>query len=56
MAPAELEAVLLSHPDVLDAAVIGIPDGEAGELPKAFIVKRRGSLTESDVTKFVASQ
>ncbi len=35
--PAELEAVLVSHPSVADAAVIGIPDEEAGELPKAFI-------------------
>ena len=32
-APAELEAVLLRHPDVTDAAVIGPPDDEAGEVP-----------------------
>jgi len=38
VAPAELEAVLLSHPMVADAAVVGSPDEEAGEVPKAFLV------------------
>ena len=38
VAPAELEAVLIAHPAVADVAVIGIPDEEAGELPKAYIV------------------
>lgn len=38
VAPAELEAVLLTHPDVLDAAVIGVEDASAGEVPKAFVV------------------
>ena len=36
--PAELEAILISHPDVADCAVIGVPDEEAGEIPKAFVV------------------
>ena len=35
VAPAELEALLLRHPDVADAAVIGLPDDEAGEIPVA---------------------
>ena len=39
VAPAELEAHLLSHPAVGDAAVIPVPDDAAGELPKAFVVK-----------------
>lgn len=39
--PAELEAVLLTHPCVADAAVIPIPDDEAGEVPKAIIVLRQ---------------
>ena len=36
--PAELEALLLGHPEVADVAVVGVPDEEAGELPKAFVV------------------
>jgi acyl-CoA synthetase (AMP-forming)/AMP-acid ligase II len=38
VAPAELEAVLLAHPEVADAAVVGVPDEEAGEVPAAFVV------------------
>ena len=38
VAPAELEALLLTHPAVLDAAVVRRPDEEAGEIPKAFVV------------------
>jgi long-chain acyl-CoA synthetase len=38
VAPAELEAVLLEHPDVSDCAVLGVPDQEFGEAPKAFVV------------------
>ncbi len=41
--PAELEALLLTHPAVSDAAVVGVPDEEAGELPKAFIVVAAGT-------------
>lgn len=40
IAPAELEALLLEHPAVADAAVIGKPDEEAGEVPKAFVVRK----------------
>lgn len=39
VAPAELEALLITHPGVADVAVIGVPDEEAGEVPKAFIVR-----------------
>jgi acyl-coenzyme A synthetase/AMP-(fatty) acid ligase len=38
VAPAELEAVLMSHPLISDAAVVASPDDEAGEVPKAFLV------------------
>jgi acyl-CoA synthetase (AMP-forming)/AMP-acid ligase II len=41
VAPAELEALLLSHPDVEDAAVVGAPDPGSGEIPKAFLVTSR---------------
>lgn len=52
--PAELEALLISHPDIEDAAVIGVPDVEAGELPMAFVVRKaNATLTEKDVHVFV---
>jgi len=47
VAPAELEALLLTHPDVDDAAVAGVPDREAGEVPHAWIV--RSGPVEADV-------
>lgn len=55
VAPAELEALLLSHPAVADAAVIPSPDEEAGEIPKAFIV-RKGELTVEEIQEWVAKQ
>ncbi|MDQ6827725.1 MAG: 4-coumarate--CoA ligase family protein, partial [Gemmatimonadota bacterium] len=55
VAPAELEAVLLSHPAVADAAVVPYPDDEAGEVPKAFIVPR-GTISIDQVMAFVADR
>jgi len=53
--PAELEGLLMSHPKIRDAGVIGIPNEIAGELPFAFVVKEEGSnLTEQEVKDFVA--
>jgi 4-coumarate--CoA ligase len=46
VAPAELEALLLTHPTVADVAVVGVPDGEAGEVPKAFVVPAAGATPE----------
>jgi 4-coumarate--CoA ligase len=55
--PAELEALLVTHPGVADVAVIGIPDVEAGELPKAFVVRAPGSeVSEDELVEFVRSQ
>jgi len=52
--PAQLEDVLLSHPGVADVAVIGIPDEEAGELPRAFVVVKPGQTPAAEeLMKFV---
>lgn len=57
MAPAELEALLLSHPDVDDVGVIGVPDEEAGEVPRAYVAKAPGSaVTAKDLNDFVDSK
>ena len=55
VAPAELEAVLHTHPKVFDVAVIGIPDDEAGELPKAFIVPKE-EVSTAEIVDFVAER
>lgn len=55
--PAELEALLLTHPKIADCAVIGVLDDEAGELPKAFVVVAPGQeLSAEDVQEFVADK
>jgi acyl-CoA synthetase (AMP-forming)/AMP-acid ligase II len=56
VAPAELEAILITHPQVADCAVIGVPDEEAGELPKAFVVPAGGELDAEGLIAFVAEQ
>ena len=55
--PAELEAVLLRHPDVADAAVIGLADDEAGEIPAGYVVLRPGAAASpADIMRFVAGE
>jgi acyl-CoA synthetase (AMP-forming)/AMP-acid ligase II len=53
IAPAELEAVLLGHPSVADAAVIPFPDEEAGQVPKAFVVLK-GEVAPDEILAYVA--
>ncbi|KAF1898951.1 hypothetical protein Lal_00019072 [Lupinus albus] len=55
--PAELEALLLTHPAISDAAVIPYPDREAGQIPFAYVVRKDGSsLSENEIMDFVAKQ
>lgn len=53
--PAELEAVLLAHPCIADAAVIPIPDDEAGEVPKAVVVLKTETTADA-IMEFVAQR
>jgi acyl-CoA synthetase (AMP-forming)/AMP-acid ligase II len=55
VAPAELEALLLTHPDVADAAVVRYPDAEAGEIPKAFVVLR-SAISAAELMAYVAAR
>jgi acyl-CoA synthetase (AMP-forming)/AMP-acid ligase II len=56
--PAELEAVLLTHPEIADAAVVGVRDEEGEEVPKAFVVRQPGvaGLDGDAVMAFVAER
>ncbi|KAI5017720.1 hypothetical protein ZWY2020_042608 [Hordeum vulgare] len=57
IAPADLEAVLVQHPEIVDVAVTSAEDEEAGEIPVAFVVRRSGShLTCVQVMEYVAKQ
>ncbi|KAL3835669.1 hypothetical protein ACJIZ3_010405 [Penstemon smallii] len=57
VAPSELEDLLLSHPDIADAAVIPYPDEDAGQIPVAFVVRQQGSTVDDlDIMEFVAKQ
>jgi len=50
--PNEIENILASHPGILEAGAIGVPDDHSGEIVKVFIVKKDKSLTEDDVVAF----
>ena len=57
VAPAELEALLLTHPAVADAAVVGLPDEEAGEVPVAYVVPRADhDVTAGELSAYVAER
>jgi acyl-coenzyme A synthetase/AMP-(fatty) acid ligase len=55
VAPAELEAPLLTHPRVADAAVVGKEAEEAGEIPKAFVVQAE-EISGDEIMAFVAER
>jgi acyl-CoA synthetase (AMP-forming)/AMP-acid ligase II len=56
VAPAELEALLLTHPGIADAAVIGSRNADGNEIPHAFVVRRAGTLTENEIMLHVAER
>ena len=56
VAPAELEALVITHPSVADVAVIGVDDEEAGELPKAFIVASGDDFDADQLMEWVGGQ
>jgi acyl-CoA synthetase (AMP-forming)/AMP-acid ligase II len=57
IAPAELEAILLKHPHIADAAIIPIPHDTAGEVPKAFVVLKAGeTLSQASISSWLANQ
>jgi len=50
--PNEVEDVVMQHPGVLEAAVIGVPNEHTGQAVKLFVVKRDPALTKADLSKF----
>jgi fatty-acyl-CoA synthase len=55
--PAELERLLMSHPEIADVAVIGVPDAKWGEVGRAFVVLQSGHhLKEGDVLDFLSGR
>lgn len=55
IAPAELEAALISHASIADAAVVPYPDPEAGEVPKAFVVLKT-SISPAEIMDYIAAR
>ncbi|KAK4764359.1 hypothetical protein SAY87_013797 [Trapa incisa] len=57
VAPAELEAMLIAHPDISDAAVVPMKDEAAGEVPVAFTVRSNGSkISEDEIKQYISKQ
>jgi long-chain acyl-CoA synthetase len=53
--PNEIESVVVTHPGVLECAVIGVPDPHSGEVPKLFVVRKDPALTEAEIRKYCQS-
>ncbi|KAJ6584757.1 hypothetical protein B0H19DRAFT_1249695 [Mycena capillaripes] len=62
VSPAELEGLILNHPDVSDACVVGVPDETSGEVPRAFVVlaeaakKKDPGPIKASIQKYVADR
>ncbi|KAK6264370.1 hypothetical protein SCA6_019804 [Theobroma cacao] len=57
VAPAELEALLIAHPDIIDAAVVAMKDEASGEIPVAFVVRSGHSqLCEDEIKQYISKQ
>jgi len=56
IASVEVEKVLAAHPDVIEAAVVAVPDERWGERPVAFVTAGRGGVTERELTEFVRAR
>ncbi|KAI9072258.1 hypothetical protein K1719_045762 [Acacia pycnantha] len=57
ISPADLEAVLILHPEIVDVAIIGVNDEETGEIPVAFVVRKVGStLSQKTILDYVVQQ
>src|SRR5699024_2780692 len=54
--PNEVEEVATSHPDIIEAAAIGIPDQHSGEAVKLFVISRNFALTEQEVIEYCRNQ
>jgi acyl-CoA synthetase (AMP-forming)/AMP-acid ligase II len=54
--PAELEALILGHPQVSDVAVVGVPDEDAGELPKAYVVAAGDDFDPDELIAWVGER
>ncbi|MBA0623162.1 hypothetical protein Godav_008644 [Gossypium davidsonii] len=57
VAPAELETMLIAHPDIIDAAVVGMKDEAVGEVPVAFVVKSgKSEISEDEIKQYISKQ
>ncbi|OIW19432.1 hypothetical protein TanjilG_09452 [Lupinus angustifolius] len=57
VAPAELEDLLITHPDILEAVVVSMKDKDAGEVPVAFVVRSNGStILEDEIKRYISNQ
>ncbi|CAL4062940.1 unnamed protein product, partial [Meganyctiphanes norvegica] len=56
VSPSELESELLQHPGVGEVGVVGVPDDRAGELPRAYVIRRDPGVTEQQLIEFMSNR